>query len=102
MNYGDLLSEIDNVSNIYKSMGKYNDYIETFLIKERIRIIANKESYNDISQTSISDYKVYLIDQSAIADPIDRLIDTIQKYEIPIYIFLGFSMIVIVLLSFFI
>ena len=102
MNYSDLLSEIDNVSNIYKSMGKYNDYIETFLIKERIRIIANKELYNDISQTSISDYKVYLIDQSAIADPIDRLIDTIQKYEIPIYIFLGFSMIVIVLLSFFI
>ena len=102
MNYSDLLSEIDNVSNIYKSMGKYNDYIETFLIKERIRIITNKESYNDISQTSISDYKVYLIDQSAIADPIDRLIDTIQKYEIPIYIFLGFSMIVIVLLSFFI
>lgn len=98
MNYGDLLSEIDNVSNIYKSMGKYNDYIETFLIKERIRIIANKESYNDISQTSISDYKIYLIEHSAI----DRLIDTIQKYEIPIYIFLGFSMIVIVLLSFFI
>lgn len=102
MNYGDLLSEIDNVSNIYKSMGKYNDYIETFLIKERIRIIANKDEYNDISQTSISDYKVYLIENSAIADPIDRLIDTIQKYEIPIYIFLGFSMIVIVLLSFFI
>lgn len=102
MNYGDLLSEIDNVSNIYKSMGKYNDYIETFLIKERIRIIANKEAYNDISQTNISDYKVYLIEHSAIADPIDRLIDTIQKYEIPIYIFLGFSMIVIVLLSFFI
>ena len=102
MNYGDLLSEIDNVSNIYKSMGKYNDYIETFLIKERIRIIANKELYNDISQTSISDYKVYLIENSAIADPIDRMIDVIQKYEIPIYIFLGFSMIVIVLLSFFI
>ena len=102
MNYGDLLSEIDNVSNIYKSMGKYNDYIETFLIKERIRIISNKEAYNDISQTNISDYKVYLIEHSAIADPIDRLIDTIQKYEIPIYIFLGFSMIVIVLLSFFI
>ena len=102
MNYGDLLSEIDNVSNIYKSMGKYNDYIETFLIKERIRIIANKDEYDNISQTNISDYKVYLIDQSAIADPIDRLIDTIQKYEIPIYIFLGFSMIVIVLLSFFI
>ena len=102
MNYGDLLSEIDNVSNIYKSMGKYNDYIETFLIKERIRIISNKEAYNDISQNNISDYKVYLIEHSAIADPIDRLIDTIQKYEIPIYIFLGFSMIVIVLLSFFI
>ena len=102
MNYGDLLSEIDNVSNIYKSMGKYNDYIETFLIKERIRIISNKEAYNDISQTNISDYKVYLIEHSAIADPIDRLIDIIQKYEIPIYIFLGFSMIVIVLLSFFI
>ena len=102
MNYGDLLSEIDNVSNIYKSIGKYNDYIETFLIKERIRIIANKEEYNDISQTNISDYKVYLIEHSAIADPIDRLIDIIQKYEIPIYIFLGFSMIVIVLLSFFI
>ena len=102
MNYGDLLSEIDNVSNIYKSMGKYNDYIETFLIKERIRISSNKEAYNDISQTNISDYKVYLIEHSAIADPIDRLIDTIQKYEIPIYIFLGFSMIVIVLLSFFI
>ena len=102
MNYGDLLSEIDNVSNIYKSMGKYNDYIETFLIKERIRIISNKEAYNDISQTNISDYKVYLIEHSAIADPIDRLIDIMQKYEIPIYIFLGFSMIVIVLLSFFI
>ena len=102
MNYGDLLSEIDNVSNIYKSMGKYNDYIETFLIKERIRIISNKEAYNDISKTNISDYKVYLIEHSAIADPIDRLIDIIQKYEIPIYIFLGFSMIVIVLLSFFI
>ena len=102
MNYGDLLSEIDNVSNIYKSMGKYNDYIETFLIKERIRIISNKEAYNDISQTNISDYKVYLIEHSAIADPIDRMIDIIQKYEIPIYIFLGFSMIVIVLLSFFI
>ena len=102
MNYGDLLSEIDNVSNIYKSMGKYNDYIETFLIKERIRIISNKEAYNDISQTNISNYKVYLIEHSAIADPIDRLIDIMQKYEIPIYIFLGFSMIVIVLLSFFI
>ena len=102
MNYGDLLSEIDNVSNIYKSMGKYNDYIETFLIKERIRIISNKEEYDNISQTNISDYKVYLIEHSAIADPIDRLIDIIQKYEIPIYIFLGFSMIVIVLLSFFI
>ena len=102
MNYGDLLSEIDNVSNIYKSMGKYNDYIETFLIKERIRIITNKDEYDDISQTNISDYKVYLIEHSAIADPIDRLIDIIQQYEIPIYIFLGFSMIVIVLLSFFI
>ena len=102
MNYGDLLSEIDNVSNIYKSIGKYNDYIETFLIKERIRIITNKDDYDNISQTQISDYKVYLIEHSAIADPIDRLIDIIQKYEIPIYIFLGFSMIVIVLLSFFI
>ena len=102
MNYGDLLSEIDNVSNIYKSMGKYNDYIETFLIKERIRIIANKDEYDNISQTNISNYKVYLIEHSAIADPIDRLIDIMQKYEIPIYIFLGFSMIVIVLLSFFI
>ena len=102
MNYGDLLSEIDNVSNIYKSIGKYNDYIETFLIKERIRIIANKDEYDNISQTNISDYKVYLIEHSAIADPIDRFIDIIQKYEIPIYIFLGFSMIVIVLLSFFI
>ena len=102
MNYGDLLSEIDNVSNIYKSMGKYNDYIETFLIKERIRIISNKEEYDNISQIDIFDYKVYLIEHSAIADPIDRLIDIIQKYEIPIYIFLGFSMIVIVLLSFFI
>ena len=102
MNYGDLLSEIDNVSNIYKSMGKYNDYIETFLIKERIRIISNKEEYDNISQIDIFDYKVYLIEHSAIADPIDRLIDIIQKYQIPIYIFLGFSMIVIVLLSFFI
>ena len=102
MNYGDLLSEIDNVSNIYKSMGKYNDYIETFLIKERIRIISNKEAYNDISQTNISDYKVYLIEHSAIADPIDRLIDIIQKYEIPIYIFLSFSMIVSILLFLFI
>ena len=102
MNYGDLLSEIDNVSNIYKSMGKYNDYIETFLIKERIKIIANKDEYDNISQTNISDYKVYLIEHSAIADPIDRLIDMMQKYEIPIYIFLCFSMIVIVLLSFFI
>ena len=44
---------IDNVSNIYKSMGKYNDYIETFLIKERIRIITNKEEYDNISQTSV-------------------------------------------------
>ena len=102
MNYGDLLSEIDNVSNIYKSMGKYNDYIETFLIKERIRIISNKDEYNDISQTSISDYKVYLIEHSAIADPIDRLIDMMQKYEIPIYIFLSFSMIVSILLFLFI
>ena len=98
MNYGDLLSEIDNVSNIYKSMGKYNDYIETFLIKERIRIISNKEAYNDISQTNISDYKVYLIEHSAI----DRLIDIIYKYEIPIYIFLCFSMIVSILLFLFI
>ena len=102
MNYGDLLSEIDNVSNIYKSMGKYNDYIETFLIKERIRIIANKDEYNDISQTSISDYKVYLIEHSAIANPIDRLIDIMQKYEIPIYILLCFSMIVSILLFLFI
>ena len=59
MNYGDLLSEIDNVSNIYKSMGKYNDYIETFLIKERIRIISNKEEYDNISQTNVFNYKVY-------------------------------------------
>ena len=102
MNYGDLLSEIDNVSNIYKSMGKYNDYIETFLIKERISIISNKDEYDNISQTSISDYKVYLIEHSAIADPIDRLIDIIQKYEIPIYIFLSFSMIVSILLFLFI
>ena len=102
MNYSDLLSEIDNVSNIYKSIGKYNDYIETFLIKERIRIITNKEVYNDISQTNISDYKVYLIEHSAIADPIDRLIDIMQKYEIPIYILLCFSMIVSILLFLFI
>ena len=102
MNYGDLLSEIDNVSNIYKSMGKYNDYIETFLIKERIRIIANKDEYDNISQTNISDYKGYLIEHSAIADPIDRLIDMMQKYEIPIYIFLCFSMIVSILLFLFI
>ena len=102
MNYGDLLSEIDNVSNIYKSMGKYNDYIETFLIKERIRIIANKDEYDNISQTNISDYKVYLIENSAIADPIDRLIDIMQKYEIPIYILLCFSMIVSILLFLFI
>ena len=102
MNYGDLLSEIDNVSNIYKSMGKYNDYIETFLIKERIRIITNKDEYDNISQTSISDYKVYLIEHSAIADPIDRLKDIMQKYEIPIYIFLSFSMIVSILLFLFI
>ena len=85
-----------------KRVYKYNDYIETFLIKERIRIIANKDEYNGISQTSISDYKVYLIEHSAIADPIDRLIDTIQKYEIPIYIFLSFSMIVSILLFLFI
>ena len=102
MNYGDLLSEIDNVSNIYKSMGKYNDYIETFLIKERIKIIANKDKYDDISQTSVFNYKVYLIEHSAIADPIDRLIDMMQKYEIPIYIVLCFSMIVSILLFFFI
>ena len=102
MNYGDLLSEIDNVSNIYKSMGKYNDYIETFLIKERIRIITNKDEYDDISQTNISDYKVYLIEHSAIDNPIDRLIDIMQKYEIPIYIFLCFSMIVSILLFLFI
>ena len=98
MNYGDLLSEIDNVSNIYKSMGKYNDYIETFLIKERIRIISNKEEYDNISQIDIFDYKVYLIEHSAI----DRLIDIIYKYEIPIYIFLCFSMIVSILLFLFI
>ena len=102
MNYGDLLSEIDNVSNIYKSMGKYNDYIETFLIKERIRIISNKEEYDNISQIDIFDYKVYLIDHSAIDNPIDRLIDIIYKYEIPIYIFLCFSMIVSILLFLFI
>ena len=102
MNYGDLLSEIDNVSNIYKSMGKYNDYIETFLIKERIRIISNKEEYDNISQTSVLDYKVYLIEHSAIDNPIDRLIDIIYKYEIPIYIFICFSMIVSVLLFLFI
>ena len=83
-------------------MGKYNDYIETFLIKERIRIITNKDEYDNISQTSISDYKVYLIEHSAIADPIDRLIDMMQKYEIPIYIFLSFSMIVSILLFLFI
>lgn len=76
MNYGDLLSEIDNVSNIYKSMGKYNDYIETFLIKERIRIISNKEEYDNISQTSVFNYKVYLIEHSAI----DRLIDIIYLF----------------------
>ena len=102
MNYSDLLSEIDSVSNIYKSMGKYNDYIETFLIKERIRIISNKDEYDNITQTNISDYKVYLIEHSAIADPIDRLIDIIQKYEIPIYIVLCFSMIVSILLFLFI
>ena len=98
MNYSDLLSEIDNVSNIYKSMGKYNDYIETFLIKERIRIISNKEEYDNISQIDIFDYKVYLIEHSAI----DRLIDIIYKYEIPIYIFICFSMIVSILLFLFI
>ncbi len=98
MNYGDLLSEIDNVSNIYKSMGKYNDYIETFLIKERIRIIANKDKYDNISQTSVFNYKVYLIEHSTI----DRLIDIIYKYEIPIYIFICFSMIVSILLFLFI
>ena len=102
MNYGDLLSEIDNVSNIYKSMGKYNDYIETYLIKERIRIISNKEEYDNISQIDIFDYKVYLIEHSAIDNPIDRLIDIIYKYEIPIYIFLCFSMIVSILLFLFI
>lgn len=102
MNYGDLLSEIDNVSNIYKSIGKYNDYIEAFLIKERIRIIANKDKYDNISQTSVFNYKVYLIEHSAIADPIDRFIHIIQKYEIPIYIVLCFSMIVSVLLFLFI
>ena len=102
MNYSDLLSEIDNVSNIYKSMGKYNDYIETFLIKERIRIISNKEAYNDISQIDIFDYKVYLIEHSAIDNPIDRLIDIIYKYEIPIYIFICFSMIVSILIFLFI
>ena len=102
MNYGDLLSEIDNVSNIYKSMGKYNDYIETFLIKERIRIISNKEEYDNISQTSVFNYKVYLIEHFAIDNPIDRLIDIIYKYEIPIYIFICFSMIVSILLFLFI
>ena len=102
MNYGDLLSEIDNVSNIYKSMGKYNDYIETFLIKERIKIISTKEVYNDISQTSVFNYKVYLIEHSVIVNPIDRLIDIIYKYEIPIYIFICFSMIVSILLFLFI
>ena len=102
MNYGDLLSEIDNVSNIYKSMGKYNDYIETFLIKERIRIIANKDKYDNISQTRVFNYKVYLIEYSSIDNPIDRLIDIIYKYEIPIYIFICFSMIVSILLFLFI
>lgn len=102
MNYSDLLSEIDNVSNIYKSMGKYNDCIETFLIKERIRIIANKDKYDNISQTSVFNYKVYLIEHSAIDNPIDRLIDIIYKYEIPIYIFICFSMIVSILLFLFI
>ena len=102
MNYGDLLSEIDNVSNIYKSMGKYNDYIETFLIKERIRIITNKEEYDNISHTNVFNYKVYLIEHSAIDNPIDRLIDIIYKYEIPIYIFICFSMIVSILLFLFI
>lgn len=98
MNYSDLLSEIDNVSNIYKSMGKYNDYIETFLIKERIRIIANKDKYDNISQTSVFNYKVYLIEHSVI----DRLIDIIYKYEMHIYIFICFSMIVSILLFLFI
>lgn len=102
MNYGDLLSEIDNVSNIYKSMGKYNDDIETFFIKERIRIIANKDKYDNISQTNVFNYKVYLIEHSAIDNPIDKLIDIIYKYEIPIYIFLCFSMIVSILLFLFI
>ena len=102
MNYGDLLSEIDNVSNIYKSIGKYNDDIETFLIKERIKIITNKDKYDNISQTSVFNYKVYLIEHSAIADPIDRFIHIIQKYEIPIYILLCFSMIVSILLFLFI
>ena len=102
MNYGDLSSEIDNVSNIYKSIGKYNDDIETFLIKERIKIITNKDKYDNISQTSVFNYKVYLIEHSAIADPIDRFIHIIQKYEIPIYILLCFSMIVSILLFLFI
>ena len=102
MNYSDLLSEIDNISNIYKSIGKYNDYIETFLIKERIRIIANKDKYDNISQTSVFNYKVYLIEHSSIDNPIDRLIDIIYKYEIHIYIFICFSMIVSILLFLFI
>ena len=102
MNYSDLLSEIDNVSNIYKSIGKYNDYIETFLIKERIRIIANKDKYDNISPTSVFNYKVYLIEHSSIDNPIDRLIDIIYKYEIHIYIFICFSMIVSILLFLFI
>ena len=85
-----------------KVWANINDYIETFLIKERIRIITNKDEYDNISQTSISNYKVYLIEHSAIADPIDRLIDIMQKYEIPIYIFLSFSMIVSILLFLFI
>ena len=59
-------------------------------------------NYNDISQIDIFDYKVYLIEHSAIDNPIDRLIDIIYKYEIPIYIFLCFFMIVSILLFLFI
>lgn len=102
MNYSDLLSEIDNVSNIYKSIGKYNDDIETFFIKERIRIIANKEEYDNISPTSVFNYKVYLIEHSAIDNPTDRLIDIIHKHVFHIYIFICFSMIVSILLFLFI
>ena len=102
MNYGDLLSEIDNVSNIYKSIGKYNGYIETFLIKERIKIIANKKEYDNISPTSVFNYKVYLIENSAIDNPTDRLIDIIYKHVFHIYIFICFSMIVSILLFLFI